>query len=172
MESLLKKKKKKKKSKVVIQTHHVFYEPEIVTRIFKGDHWIITNLNRKTKNISEGLVHCLLYWIEQNINKAVDLNEGIEETRPIFKHKLFNVVKYGKEIIMEKERIKVLDYWENVYDESFSIKIENEKEIFLVTAKKVDVVEDILGFISYLDLFFPNLQSNFKVEKLCSLKVE
>ena len=58
--------------KPVIQRHHVSYDPEWTERIFKGEHWAITNLNRR-KNISKGFIRTLKVWIAQHEDKAVEL---------------------------------------------------------------------------------------------------
>ena len=63
-----------------VQVHHVSYEPEIVTGLFKGEHYALTILNRYTKNISLGIIHCLLEWIEKRFDKFIDLDEENNET--------------------------------------------------------------------------------------------
>lgn len=61
--------------KQVIQTHHISYNPEIVTKIYKGEHWAITILNRRSKNMSQGFLKCLQQYINQHQEHAVDLDE-------------------------------------------------------------------------------------------------
>jgi hypothetical protein len=60
---------------IVIQKHHISYEPEIIFPIFKGEHWLITNLNRR-KNISQGFVIAIKHWLALNEHKAIDLDKG------------------------------------------------------------------------------------------------
>ena len=62
------------KCKRVIQKHHISYDPEITVRIFKGEHWCITNLHRR-KWISKGFIKSLLTWIVLNQDKAIDLDK-------------------------------------------------------------------------------------------------
>ena len=61
--------------KQVTQKHHISYDPEIITRIYKGEHWAITQLNRRTRNVSKGIIKCILQWIEQVKDIAVELDE-------------------------------------------------------------------------------------------------
>lgn len=49
-----------------IQKHHISYEPEIVVKIFQGEHLIITELNRHTKNISNNFLNLLQKWIDEH----------------------------------------------------------------------------------------------------------
>lgn len=65
--------------KPIIQTHHLIYEnkehnqKEVKGKIFKGEHFIISNLNRRT-NISKFFIKCLKTWIILNEEKARDLD--------------------------------------------------------------------------------------------------
>ncbi len=69
-----------KKKKVVIQKHHLIYpsdkpkQEEVVEKIFKGEHWLLTQAQRR-KKISKGFIKSLKLWILLNEDKAVDLNE-------------------------------------------------------------------------------------------------
>jgi len=66
--------------KPIVQKHHIIYEnkehkqKEEVVRIYKGEHWAITQLQRRVK-ISKGFIKSLKYWILMNEDKAVELNE-------------------------------------------------------------------------------------------------
>ena len=68
----------KKRKKLIIQKHHLIYpsdkhkQEEVVEKIYKGEHWILTQLNRR-KNISKGLIKSLKLWILLNEDKAEDL---------------------------------------------------------------------------------------------------
>lgn len=72
--------------KKIIQNHHIIYEnkehkqKEETVKMFKGEHWAITQLQRR-KNISKGFIKALKFWILMNEEKAVDL----EEEHKIFK---------------------------------------------------------------------------------------
>ena len=61
-----------------IQNHHLIYESdkqkEVTTKIYRSEHWLLTLLNRRTKNISKGLIKSLKLWILLNEDKAVDLD--------------------------------------------------------------------------------------------------
>jgi hypothetical protein len=66
--------------KPVVQTHHLIYEneehnqKEVTGRIYKGEHWIITHLNRR-KNISSDFIKSLELWLVLNKDKAIKLKE-------------------------------------------------------------------------------------------------
>ena len=59
--------------KQVIQKHHISYDPEITVNIYKGEHWAITILNRRKKNMSQGFLRCLREYIKEHEGHAVDL---------------------------------------------------------------------------------------------------
>lgn len=60
------------KKKAIIQKHHISYDPEVVVKIYKGEHWICTQLQRR-KKISKGFLKALCKWIQENKRSAVDL---------------------------------------------------------------------------------------------------
>ena len=57
---------------VVIQKHHISYDPEIVVSVYKGEHWILTQLQRR-KRVSKGFVKSLNVWLAQHEHKAIEL---------------------------------------------------------------------------------------------------
>lgn len=65
--------------KRVIQNHHIKYKDkdgakeDWVVPIYKGEHWAITQLQRRT-HISKGFIESLKQWIKDNEDGAVDLN--------------------------------------------------------------------------------------------------
>ena len=61
--------------KQVIQSHHISYDPEIITNVYKGEHWAITILNRRSKNMSKGFLRCLQQYIKEHEEHAVDLDD-------------------------------------------------------------------------------------------------
>jgi len=61
-----------KKQKGVIQTHHISYVPEIKVTLYKGEHWVISLLERR-KRISKGFVIVLKDWIQKNEPNAKDI---------------------------------------------------------------------------------------------------
>jgi len=64
-----------KRKQNVIQRHHICYDPEILVKIYKGEHYAITMLNRRTKNVSWGFINCIKEWIKKAELIAVDLDE-------------------------------------------------------------------------------------------------
>jgi len=168
MEKEIKKVKKKRKApkKNVIQTHHVYYEPEIVTKLYRGDHWLITNLNRKTKNVSLGLIHCILDWAKKAMQIAKDLDEGSDDTRPVFRTDLYNLVKYGKPNVIEKNNIKVLSIFDSIKEKRFYFVIEYDGRYYLITGLQQSLGKDPLLLLDYIDVFFPELDIKYTVEEI------
>ena len=68
-----------KKNKI-IQTHHIIYEntehkqKEITVKIYKGEHWISSQLQRR-RYISRGFLKYLRHWIVIHEDEATNLNE-------------------------------------------------------------------------------------------------
>jgi hypothetical protein len=66
-------------SKPIVQNHHVMYankkhgQKDVEARVYKGEHWLLTNLSRRT-HISRGFVISLKLWLALNEHKAVDLD--------------------------------------------------------------------------------------------------
>ena len=44
--------------KTIIQTHHISYSPEVTVRVYKGEHWILSQIQRR-KRFSKGFVKAL-----------------------------------------------------------------------------------------------------------------
>lgn len=63
----------KRQNKQLVQIHHISYDPEITVKIYKGEHWALTQLNRRTKNVSRGFLECLKDFIKRSEPIAVDL---------------------------------------------------------------------------------------------------
>lgn len=67
-------------SKPVIQKHHIIYEnekhkqKEEIVRIYKGEHFILTQLQRR-KNISKGFVKHMKVWLALNEDRTKDLDK-------------------------------------------------------------------------------------------------
>lgn len=59
--------------KRVIQAHHISYDPEIVVKIYRGEHWQITQLNR-FKYVSKGMVKAVKFWVALHEDDAIDLD--------------------------------------------------------------------------------------------------
>jgi len=64
--------------KTVIQKHHLIYgsekpkQAEEIVKLYQGEHWAITQLQRR-KKISKGFIKALKLWILLNEDKAQDL---------------------------------------------------------------------------------------------------
>jgi len=67
-------------AKRIIQEHHLIYENkehkqgEVKSKIYKGEHWICTQLQRR-KYFSKGFIKFLKLIILLNEDKAIDLDE-------------------------------------------------------------------------------------------------
>lgn len=61
---------KSKNKKSVIQVHHISYDPEVTVEVYKGEHWILTQLQRR-KKVSRGFVKALIQWIAENELKVM-----------------------------------------------------------------------------------------------------
>lgn len=61
-----------KRRPLVVQTHHISYDPEVEVRLFKGEHYIVTLLQRR-KNISKGFIEVLKGWISEHEAEAKSL---------------------------------------------------------------------------------------------------
>ena len=70
---------KRLSKKPVVQRHHIIYESkehkqiEETVNIYKGEHWIISQLQRR-RNISKGFVKHMKVWIALNEDKAKELD--------------------------------------------------------------------------------------------------
>jgi hypothetical protein len=60
-----------KKKKLVVQTHHITYEPERTVKIYKGEHFLLTRMQWR-KNVSRGFLEALLQYVQDWKEKAVD----------------------------------------------------------------------------------------------------
>lgn len=60
--------------KPVIQEHHITYEPERTVLIYKGEHYILTQLQWR-KYISKGLIESLKQFIKDYKHLAVALKK-------------------------------------------------------------------------------------------------
>ena len=65
-------KKRKRRKGPAIQTHHISYDPERTVRLYQGEHWVITLLNRR-KKVSKGFIICLKKWMLENEENAVEV---------------------------------------------------------------------------------------------------
>lgn len=58
----------------VVQNHHISYKPEEIVALYKGEHWILTQMQRR-KNISKGFITALKVWIALNESKAKEVKK-------------------------------------------------------------------------------------------------
>ena len=64
--------------KQITQVHHIIYEnlnhkqKAIVVNIKRGEHWLITQLNRHTKP-SKGLIKCLKFYLALYEDSAMEV---------------------------------------------------------------------------------------------------
>ena len=65
---------KKIKRGNVINRHHLCYDPEIIVKLFRKEHWAMTFLGRLNP-ISRGLIRALRYYIKENKNRAININK-------------------------------------------------------------------------------------------------
>jgi len=69
-----KKPKRRRRRKAGIQTHHICYEPEVLAKMWTGEHWIMGQLLRR-KKVSAGFVKCVKLWLWFHKHDAVDLEK-------------------------------------------------------------------------------------------------
>ena len=60
--------------KKIIQKHHISYDPEIAVYMSRGEHWLMTQLNRY-KHISTGFVIALRVWLALNEHNAKEIKK-------------------------------------------------------------------------------------------------
>ena len=58
--------------KTVKQDHHISYTPNIVVTMYKGEHWIITQILRR-RRFSKGFIKALKVLIALEEDKAFNL---------------------------------------------------------------------------------------------------
>ena len=57
-----------------IQVHHRSYDPPITEKVFKGEHYLLSRMKMYTKkNISHGCLRSLLYFVQENEARAIEL---------------------------------------------------------------------------------------------------
>lgn len=66
------KQRRRRSRKPVIQPHHISYDPEIIVKVWQGEHWILTQVNRR-KKISKGYIEALKQWILVHEDVAEEL---------------------------------------------------------------------------------------------------
>ena len=57
-----------------VQRHHLSYNPEVTVDIYKGEHWILTQLQRR-KHISTGFIKALKVWLALHEGTAEDVSK-------------------------------------------------------------------------------------------------
>jgi hypothetical protein len=56
----------------IIQEHHISYDPEITVRIWKGEHWILTQIQRQ-KTHSKGFIKALKVYIALHEDNVIEV---------------------------------------------------------------------------------------------------
>lgn len=56
----------------VWQRHHITYEPDLIVKVTRGEHFLITQLQR-FKSLSQGARQALLYEISQKPDRITTL---------------------------------------------------------------------------------------------------
>jgi hypothetical protein len=74
------KKKRKRPFQRVIQVHHISYDPVWTVRVYKGEHWIISMLLRRT-HVSSGFITVLKKWLMEHEQRAMDLGGEENHTK-------------------------------------------------------------------------------------------
>lgn len=70
----MKQTKKVRKKKTVIQNHHISYKPEVVVKIYKGEHKILTLIQWYTKKkVSKGFIKSIKHWLALNEDRAEEV---------------------------------------------------------------------------------------------------
>lgn len=66
------KKKRRKHHSVIVQNHHISYNPEVVVPVWKGEHYILNMLLRRQR-VSKGFIQHLKIWLAEWESKAEEL---------------------------------------------------------------------------------------------------
>jgi len=59
---------------MVVQNHHISYDPEVTVFIYKGEHWMLTQLQRR-KKISKGFIKALKVWMALHESDAKEVSK-------------------------------------------------------------------------------------------------
>jgi hypothetical protein len=66
-------KRREEKRILGIQRHHITYKPEWIVSIYRGEHWAITQLQRR-KYVSTGFIKSVGYELARLAKNAIDLD--------------------------------------------------------------------------------------------------
>jgi len=67
-------KTRRTKKERITNRHHISYNPEIVVVIYRGEHEILTKIERYSKKtLSAGFIRALKSWIALNEHRAKEL---------------------------------------------------------------------------------------------------
>jgi hypothetical protein len=108
----------------------------------------------------------LLKYIEDNIHKAVDLDNLGEESRDIYRHSLFQEIKKKGLLRMKFKNIEVLDYWNNAHNNRTYFKILHKEEMYVVSMDTNRFHNDLEKDYFVIDETFPNVDPDITVEKI------
>jgi hypothetical protein len=92
---------------MIIQRHHITYDPEYVVYVTKGEHKILTLMQwycRKT--VSDGFILALQKFLIENSNRAINLEENMTSKKSVPKT---SVKKEPRKKKLLKSQVTVLD---------------------------------------------------------------
>ena len=72
----MKKKHRRKISRPVIQDHHVSYDPEWIETVWRGEHFILSQIQWR-KRYSKGFINSLKEFIRVNESSAFELKKEV-----------------------------------------------------------------------------------------------
>jgi hypothetical protein len=57
-----------------VQHHHRSYDPPVIEKVFKGEHFLLTRMKMFTrKKVSWGFLRSLTYFVKENEDRAIEL---------------------------------------------------------------------------------------------------
>jgi len=57
-----------------VQHHHRSYDPPVIEKVFKGEHFILARMNFYTrKKVSWGFLRSLTHFVKENKDRAIEL---------------------------------------------------------------------------------------------------
>lgn len=68
------KKRRRRPRRPVVQVHHISYDPEETVVLWKGEHWLATQMNRR-RRVSKGFLTYLGVFKALWENKAEELKK-------------------------------------------------------------------------------------------------
>lgn len=72
----MRKKHRRKTNRTVIQDHHVSYDPEWIETVWRGEHFILSQIQWR-KRYSKGFINSLKEFIRVNESLAFELKKEV-----------------------------------------------------------------------------------------------